>query len=205
MSSPANAPRDLEDRVLRESLKEPANQQAFLRRVVPQFAEGFDYERVELLKRELVADDWRHREADLPFQIPYRTGNDEIMALVYVLIEHQSNEDPMMPLRKLYFAAAYWDSQWREWAKIEPPRPAFRLHPILPIVLYTGNKPWASNRTLADMLGEPAEIHAFAPTWQPLFWYLSEQTPESLLSSGEGWLQMRSQIGRCIGVRFDKN
>jgi hypothetical protein len=64
------------------------------------------------------------------------------------------------------------------------------LHPVLPIVLYTGAAPWGSNRTLADLLGEPTAFHAFAPTWQPLFWNLSERTPQALLESGEQWLQM---------------
>jgi hypothetical protein len=34
---------------------------------------------------------------------------------VYVLIEHQSGEDPVMPLRLLYFVVLYWERQWRAW------------------------------------------------------------------------------------------
>jgi hypothetical protein len=64
------------------------------------------------------------------------------------------------------------------------------LSPVLPLVLYTGTSPWSSNRTLTDLLGEPAALHVFAPSWQPLFWNLADQTAEGLLASGEGWLQM---------------
>ena len=39
------------------------------------------------------------------------------------------------------------------------------------------------------MLGEPAAFHAFAPDWSPLFWNLSERTPEQLLQTGREWLQ----------------
>jgi hypothetical protein len=94
-----------------------------------------------------------------------------------------------MPLRLLYFVVTYWDRQWRAWAQTPKPRPPLRLNPVLPLVFYTGATPWGSNRTLADLLGEPEAFHAFAPSWQPLFWNLADQTPEDLLKSGEEWLQ----------------
>jgi hypothetical protein len=108
---------------------------------------------------------------------------------VCILLEHQSDTDPLMPLRLLYFAVCYWDKQWQEWTRQPRPRRPFRLHPVLPIVLYTGSRPWGSNRTLLDLMGEPAEFHAYVPTWQPLFWNLAEQDPQQLLQGG-AWLQL---------------
>ena len=67
---------------------------------------------------------------------------------------------------------------------------------MLPLVLYTGTTPWGSNRTLADLLGEPAAFHAFAPSWQPLFWNLADQTAEGLLASGEEWLQTFQHVSQ---------
>jgi hypothetical protein len=116
------------------------------------------------------------------------------LALVLVLIEHQSDTDALLPLRMLYFAVGYWDRQWQEWARLARPRPPFRLRPVLPLVLSTGATPWGSNRTLADLLGEPASFHAFAPVWQPLFWNLTDRTPEALLDSGAEWLQTLAVI-----------
>lgn len=191
MTSPTNLPpRDLPDRVIRQALQHPANLRAFLGQAVPELAEGFDCERARLLEREFPLDDWRRREADLPFEIPYRTGEEEFLALVCVLIEHQSDLDAVMPLRLLYFAVTYWDRQWRIWEQQPRPRAPLRLSPVLPLVLYTGATPWESNRTLGDLLGEPKVFHGFAPSWQPLFWNLADQTPEGLLNSGEEWLQM---------------
>src|SRR2546421_6612805 len=116
-------PRDLADRVIRESLHHPANLRAFLRRAVPTLADGFDCDRARLLDREFPLDDWRHREADLPFEIPYRAGAAELRALVVVLLEHQSDTDPLLPLRLLYFAVTYWDRQWPQWEQLARPRP----------------------------------------------------------------------------------
>src|SRR5436309_14718460 len=136
MCPASEPPRDLPDRVIRQALRHPANLRAFLHQTVPALADGFDCDRCRLLDREFPLDDWRRREADLPFEIPYRAGTEEVPALVLVLIEHQSDTDPLLPLRLLYFAVAYWDKQWRHWESLARPRPALRLHPVLPLVLY---------------------------------------------------------------------
>jgi hypothetical protein len=190
MTQADRPPRDLADRIIRQTLPKPAHLRAFLQEVVPDLAAGFDCDRARELDPNFPLPDWRRREADLPFEIPYRTGAEELLALVCILIEHQSDTDPLMPLRMLFFAVMYWDRQWTEWEALPRPRPPLRLRPVLPIVLYTGRTPWGSNRTLADLLGEPQAFHAFAPTWQPLFWNLSERTPQALLDSGAEWLQM---------------
>ncbi len=180
-------PRDLPDRVVRQALCHPANLRAFLRQVVPALADGFDCDRSRLLDREFPLDDWRRREADLPFEVPYRLGEQELWALVYVLLEHQSAEDPAMPLRLLYFIVLYWERQWKAWEQRPAPKGPLRLSPVLPLVLYTGAGPWQNNRTLHDLLGEPAEFHGFVPQWSPLFWELSQHSADGLLDSGDAW------------------
>lgn len=194
MMPPHEPPRKLPDQVIRESLQHPASLREFLQAVVPHLAAGFDCERARLIARDFPMEDWRVREADLPFEIPYRTAEGERLALVCVLIEHQSDTDVLMPLRSLYFAVGYWDRQWRTWMELPPPRPPLRLSPVLPIVLYTGPTPWGSNRTMADLLTEPRAFHVFAPVWEPLFWNLAERTPRDLLDSGSAWLEMLSVI-----------
>ncbi len=189
MPPASEPPRDLADRMVRQALRHPANLRAFLRQAVPELADGFDYERCRLLDREFPLEDWRRREADLPFEVPYRLGDEELWALVYVLLEHQSAEDPARPLRLLLFVALYWERQWRAWEQRAAPKGALRLSPVLPLVLYTGAGPWENNRTLHDLLGEPAEFHGFVPQWGPLFWELGQQSAESLLESGDEWQQ----------------
>jgi hypothetical protein len=82
-----------------------------------------------------------------------------------------------------YHATAWWT---------EP----FLAEKTVPYTRVLGRTPvsWGSNRTLADLLGEPAAFHAFAPSWQPLFWNLADQTAEGLLASGEAWLQTLAVI-----------
>lgn len=186
--------RDVVDRMIRDSLQNAENLRQFLEEAVPDLAAGFDCTRARLLDREFPLEDWRRREADLPFEIPYRVGDTEVWALVCVLLEHQSDTDPLIPLRLLLFAVLYWDRQWHDWERLLPPRPPLRLNPVLPIVLYTAPRPWGSNRSLRELLGEPAAFQTFAPDWRPLFWNLSERTPEQLLQTGREWLQTLAVI-----------
>src|SRR5947209_14803034 len=174
MRPASEPPRDLPDRIIRQALRHPANLRAFLRQAVPALADGFDCDRRRLLDREFPLDDWRRREADLPSEVPYRLGAEELAALVYVLVEHQSAEDPAMPLRLLYFVVLYWERQWRAWEQLAAPKPPLRLSPVLPLVLYTGAEAWQNNRTLHDLLDEPAEFHGFVPEWGPLYWQLAD-------------------------------
>jgi hypothetical protein len=114
MAPSSEAPRDLADRVIRQELQHPANLRAFLHQAVPALAGGFDCERGRLVEREFPLDDWGRREADLPFEVPYRLGDDELWALVYVLIEHQPSfrsgawlSDPQRIKNRTVFAQSY--------------------------------------------------------------------------------------------------
>jgi hypothetical protein len=62
--------RDLPDRAIRQSLRHPEHLRALMEQAVPDLADGFDYPRARLIDREFPLDDWRRREADLPFEIP---------------------------------------------------------------------------------------------------------------------------------------
>lgn len=151
--------------------------------MVPDLVGGFDFGGMKILSPEYILDDWHSRESDLLVELPFRVGDQEVSALVCLLLEHQSQTDPRMPLRLLVYAANYWDRKWREWEERARPKPAFRLNPLLPIVFYTGPGRWGSNRSLADLLGEPAVLHPFSPRFEPIFWELGTHSPESLRDS----------------------
>jgi len=62
--------------------------------VLPEIASGFVFQRAELLDREFPLDDWRRRESDLLFRVPFRDGDTELETLICLLLEHQSKPDP---------------------------------------------------------------------------------------------------------------
>ena len=146
-----------------------------------------------------MLEDWRRRESDLLFRVPYLEAPESLPVLVCLLIEHQSAEDPRMPLRVLLYAVLYWEREWKAWEDNHSPGEPLRLTPILPIVFHTGGEPWRTNRTLAELIGGPEEFQAFVPQWHPLFWDLAERAPEALLQSAGAW--MRALAVLRIGAR----
>jgi hypothetical protein len=185
---------DFPDRAIRRLLETPANLRELLTAAVPDIAPHLDYERIEWQDRSFLMEDWRNRESDLLFRIPFRSPTAESPVLVCILLEHQSAPDPRMPLRVLIYAALYWEREWKAWEDRHDPGVPLRLTPILPIVFHTGAQPWNTNRSLAELIGGPEEFRPFAPQWQPLFWDLAEQDPHRLLTAAGAWLQALSVV-----------
>ena len=55
---------DFSDRAFRKSLEDRDNLRSFLKKALPQLADGFDCSRARLAPREFLLDDWRRRESD---------------------------------------------------------------------------------------------------------------------------------------------
>jgi hypothetical protein len=181
--------RDFPDRAFRRLLEDPANLRDLLAAAHPGLSPHLDFSRVERVQRDFLMEDWRERECDLFFRIPYKTPDMEQWVVVCVLVEHQSAPDPRMPLRMLLYAVLYWEREWKKWEDHHEAYEPLRLTPIVPVVFYTGHVPWNASRELADLIGGPEEFRPFAPRWDTLFWNLSEQSPDALLSSAAAWLQ----------------
>ena len=177
------------DRAIRESLRHPDNLRELVEAVAPDLAAGFDFARAELLDREFPLDDWRRRESDLLFRVPYRRQGTDEAALVCVLIEHQTAPDVRMPLRLLVYTVLYWERLWKAWEDSPPPRKPLRLSAVVPIVFHTGPSPWSSERQLLDLVDAPDEFAEFVPRWRTLFWDLAEQSPEALLGMAGSFLK----------------
>src|SRR5277367_789282 len=99
--------RDFADKEFGDLLKKPENLRGLLLDAVPQLADRFDYSRANFVSPKFRLPDGRGREADLLFEIPYRLENEERLALVCILIEHQSRPDPRMAFRMLLYLVLY--------------------------------------------------------------------------------------------------
>src|SRR5438067_800883 len=184
MQPTSDLPRDFVDRLVRGLLGRIDNLADFLHSAEPTLAANLAFERGRPGSREFITEDWKRREADVLFEIPYRWAERQIEILVWVLLEHQSDTSVAVPLRLLFLSVMSWVKQWQQWEERPPPRGPLRLRPVLPVVLYTANRPWGSNETIPDMVDAPPELLALLPDWGPIFWNLSERTTEQLLAAG---------------------
>jgi hypothetical protein len=186
---------DFPDRAFRRSLLHTHNLRDVLRSAVPHLVDRLDCERATAVPRRFQLEDWRDREADLLFHIPYRADDGTWGTVVLcLLLEHQSTADPRLPLRILRYALLYWEQEWKEWENSHPEGQGLRLAPILPVVFHTGARPWGSNRTLAELIHGPEELRSLAPRWDVVFWDLAERTPEQLLGEPGEFLQLLSLV-----------
>ncbi len=196
-------PRDFPDRSIRQQLQNAANLRELLEVIIPELAPQLDFDGLQALDRTFLLDDWRSRESDLLFSLPYRTEQENTNVLICILIEHQSQPDPRMPLRMLVYTVLFWEREWREWEKSQTPRVPLRLTPVLPIMFHTGAVPWRTNRDLAALVACPEAFRPYVPHWQPLFWDLAEKTPQELLDAAGAWLKALAVV-RAEGEEREK-
>src|SRR5689334_1213287 len=85
-------------------LENPSNVQDLLTMVAADWARQIDFHRLQLVQTTFVQRDYRHVESDLVLMAPLRPTKGHPAAkklVIYILIEHQSEPDRLMPLRIL--------------------------------------------------------------------------------------------------------
>ncbi len=138
------------DHLVRATFVHPPQAAAELRSVLPPvLVAQLDFTTLAAVSGTFIDATLRDREADLLFTVQVRGGGER---LVYVLFEHQSTIDPWLPLRLLEYQLQIWE----RWRGDHPA--AKKLPPIVPVVLYHGDRPWTGSPCFGDLLdGSSAE------------------------------------------------
>ena len=133
------------DAVFRRILGEPANAVSQLRAVLPDaLVDRLDLDRLTRVSGSFVDATLRWRHTDLLFTVPLHDYDRE--ALVYVLVEHQSSDDPLMAFRMLRYVVRIWDRYLTDHPE------ATRLPAVIPLVVHHNRRPWASPTQVLDLL-----------------------------------------------------
>ncbi|MBL8843670.1 MAG: Rpn family recombination-promoting nuclease/putative transposase [Planctomycetes bacterium] len=109
----------------------------------PELLACIDCATLEPLPATFVDACLAERHADLLFEAKLRGGGS---ALLLVLVEHQSGNDPWMALRLLGYQLRIWE----QWRRVHPE--AKRLPPIVPVVVHHGSGEWTAPRTFRELL-----------------------------------------------------
>lgn len=140
----------------------------------PALVSRIDFTTLTLCPGSFVDEVFQDRHTDLLFSASL-TGKS---AYLYVLLEHQSTEDALMPFRVL----AYMVRIWEAFLKVEPG--AKRLPAIVPIVLHHSERGWRVATALEELLDVDAETLAALGEHVPRFRFLlddlSGQTDDAL-------------------------
>lgn len=87
-----------------------------------------DLDQLQRVNGSFVDPELRWRHSDLLFTAPLQERD----AFIYVLVEHQSRTDPLMPFRMLRYVVRIWDQYLAEHPK------ATRLPAVVPLVVQSG-------------------------------------------------------------------
>ena len=100
-------------------------------------------------------------------------------ALIYVLFEHQSTVDALMPLRLLKYMVLIWDKYCNNHPNTK------RLPPIIPVVLHHSASGWTKSTCFHDLIEPPLadlpELGRVVPNFHVLLDDISRQSNEALL------------------------
>lgn len=173
------------DKLFKQSFGDPVNAAGFLRHHLPEaIASAIDWDRLALEPGSFVDSHFRQHESDLLFSA--RLGGTD--CLVYLLFEHQVNEDPKIALRLLRYMVRIWESCLKS-------RPGHALPLILPVVLAQNDVIWSTPTEFSSLFDIPAapelDLHGMIPDFQFRLIQLAGVSYEDLRGTPTGVLVLR--------------
>jgi recombination-promoting nuclease RpnB len=106
-----------------------------------------DFNHLEIQPRSYINDLRQESEVDVLF----KTIIDGKEAYLYLLLEHQSTPDPLMPFRLLKYTCNIIDQHLKKYGKDKIPL-------IYPIVVYHGKRKYPFSTNIADLVDAPKEL-----------------------------------------------
>ena len=181
------------DRSLRRLLQDKEYVRGLVQIIAPDIEAFLNFSRITYEKRSFISKALQERESDVLLSVPFRDDTDATdtdALFIYILIEHQSTVDKTMGFRLLSYIVQIWESQRREWETEKLPENERRLQPILPILFYTGDRPWTVPVSATAIMDVPEILERFVPSFDTLFLGVKETEAEVLTQSGHplGWL-----------------
>jgi hypothetical protein len=190
-------------------LEHPANARELLTLTATPLHDRMDFARMTVDPTSYIAADYRHLASDLVLRVPFRVGGGRRTLTLFILIEHQSEPDPLMRLRVVDYVVQIYKRQARKWLARHRSLQGFEFDPVLPVVLYTGLSSWPALPRVADLVKEGQQFVAFIPDLAPLYVNLPAVAPATLEEAGPlGWVleliqqrKARPQEFRALVVR----
>src|SRR5215208_1367947 len=116
-----------------------------------------DFSTLERVEGSFVTHELHERESDIIWRV--RWGGERWL-YVYLLLEFQSTVDPWMALRVLVYTGLLWQSLARDGELSA----SGRLPPVLPLVLYNGERPWGAALEVGGLIEPvPGGLERYRP------------------------------------------
>lgn len=122
-----------------------------------EWVKQLDLNSLEKVSGSYITDELRDREDDVIWRVRWGEG----WLYVYILLEFQSTVDRYMAVRVMAYEALLYQDLIRQKALTS----SGKLPPVLPIVLYNGEKRWTAAQNVADLVEEiPGGLRRYCPS-----------------------------------------
>ena len=139
------------DKLFRKSMCIPEVAKDFLKMHLPEkYQTHIDYSTLEIVKDSFVNERLKRSQVDALFKVQY---HDEDL-LIYILIEHQSQVDPRMPIRRLSYKSEIWGAYLEE----HKGKQGIKIPPIIDLHFFTGSRPYDGPLSIGELAGEDAAL-----------------------------------------------
>ncbi|QIS10966.1 Rpn family recombination-promoting nuclease/putative transposase [Nocardia arthritidis] len=159
------SPPNPHDSYFRQVMSRPADAASELQAVLPKaVAARIDWAGLELQSASFVKNNLRGRQAD----VLYRTSLAGHDAYIYILIEHQSSTDKLMPLRLLGYMVDIWEHHRDTNPNAET------LPTVIPLVVHSSHKGrrWNTHTEFAELFDLDPEMRTALSPYVPHFQFL---------------------------------
>ena len=134
-----------------------------------------DWPTLRVEPSRFVEEDLSARHCDILYRVEVRDGGE---AFIWILLEHQSRDDPLMGLRLLEYMVRVWSKLRRNKGL-----PKGRLPMILPVVLGQGPGQWATPTSFRRLYAGPEPlVEALRPLIPDFRYILDDLTTHDELS-----------------------
>ena len=124
--------------------------------VPDEWLHSLDYSTLERVDGSYITEDFRNRADDIVWRV--KVGGDWVY--LYLLIEFQSTVDQYMALRMMVYAGLLYQDIIKQGMVLTDGR----LPPVLPIVLYNGNRRWTAATDVFELIPPvPGLVEQFKP------------------------------------------
>ncbi len=190
------------DRFFRASFGRPEIARNYLEEYLPtNISRSLNLNNLVLQDSSFLDGTMQEHQTDLLYQVQLTTGKQ---AFIYFLFEHKSYPDTMVALQLLRYMIRFWERQVKENNK---------LSPIIPLVIYHGEKPWRISTDFLDLVDAPAALRSYLPSFSYHLSDFSHLSDEEI--RGKIWLRvclatlraifnphLREELGDLVSLMF---
>lgn len=137
------------DALFRGVFSQPEHAAGLIRHLMRRsLAARFDWSTLRLVSGSFVDAALRGRHSDVLYTVRC-DGRD---VFLYLLLDHQSTDEPLMPFRLLVYLVRIWERHVREHPKLA------RLPAIVPMVVHHSREGWTSPASFQALIDLPEDV-----------------------------------------------